>query len=227
MLAKGTKLVSIYYGNMSAEEILKQEYPLVYSFNRDTKLINVSKILNITTALLHPTESYLIIRFDSGLEVHCTRDQEFYTFRARIVKAEDIQPGESIRAFSMSLAKDGHYRVHGWVNDKPKHQYVARLVWNYFFGQIEDNLILHHKDFDKVNNDIRNLELLTNSFHNVVHYPMRRDGGFHHGNHKVISVTYTFEPEEMISIELDNNNSVVIADNIPVAGTNSGIIVLV
>jgi hypothetical protein len=126
----------------------------------------------------------------------------------------------------MSLAKDGHYRVHGWVNEKPKPQYVARMVWEYFFGKIEEDLILHHKDFNKTNNDIRNLELLTNSFHNVVHYPMRRDGGFFHGNHKVVDISPVEKEIEAIKIYLDNNNSVVIADDIPVAGCNSGIIAL-
>jgi hypothetical protein len=223
MLYKDTRLLSIYYGDMTAEEIMKQEYPLVFSFNEKTKLMDVAKILKIEISHLPAFR----VTFDSGLVIDCTPDHSFYTYRGYLRQAKDFEINQAVRAFSMSLPeKDGHYRVHGWVDGKPRHQYLARMIWEYFFGKIVGDNILHHKDFNKTNNDIKNLELLTNSFHNSVHYPHRRDGGFAHfsGNHKVVSADYLGFSLPMESILLDKNNSVVIPDAEPVSGCSSGIV---
>ena len=57
--------------------------------------------------------------------------------------------------------KGGHY-----FNDFSVH----RAIFSYYHGSIPNSLDIHHKDMDKANNDILNLELLTKSGHHKKHW---------------------------------------------------------
>jgi ribonucleoside-diphosphate reductase alpha chain len=219
-----TKIHTVYEGAISFKELAERgEDILVYSFNPETKLMEVD-------TMVHPRKTreraeIIQITFDSGLVLRCTPDHNLYSFRGGKIKAKYLEPGQSIRAFSMSIPEDGHLRVHGWVNGKTKHQYVARMVWEYYNGKIEGDEILHHIDFDKLNNHIDNFELLSNSIHNMKHYPMRKDGGFFRKgrNHKVVSI----EPagyEDVYNGTVINNHSYIIADDVPIKGVATGIV---
>ena len=50
-----------------------------------------------------------------------------------------------------------------------KNQHVHRLEWMKHFGEIPSGYIIHHKDEDKTNWSIDNLELLTRSEHVLQH----------------------------------------------------------
>ena len=50
---------------------------------------------------------------------------------------------------------------------------MHRVVWNYFNGEIPEGYQIHHKDLDKNNNDISNLQLLTFSEHAKIHSNIR------------------------------------------------------
>jgi ribonucleotide reductase alpha subunit len=208
-----TKILTVYNGAVAFKELAeKGEDVLVYTWNPTTKLMEVGTMRNP-----HKTREnaeLVEVEFDSGLKIRCTPDHSLYTFRGNKVQVKDLKVNTSIRAFSMSIAKDGHYRVLGWRNGSAKHQYVARMIWEYHNGKIEGDLILHHKDFNKLNNDLDNLELLKNSKHNQVHYPYRRDGGFFRKgrNHKIISITPLEEREDVYNGSVDNTHTYIIAD---------------
>lgn len=51
-------------------------------------------------------------------------------------------------------------------NGKVKNMFVHRLVWLAFKGSIPKNLQINHKDENKGNNDLSNLELLTSKENN-------------------------------------------------------------
>lgn len=46
-------------------------------------------------------------------------------------------------------------------NGKRKNHYVHRLVAESFLGEIQDGIVVNHKDFDMSNNNVSNLELCT------------------------------------------------------------------
>jgi hypothetical protein len=59
-----------------------------------------------------------------------------------------------------------------WLENRSVH--VHRLEWEKHFGAIPDNCIIHHKDENKMNWNIDNLELLSRDAHirthkNIVH----------------------------------------------------------
>ncbi len=49
-----------------------------------------------------------------------------------------------------------------------KRSYIHRDVYEYYFGEIPDGYDVHHKDGDRSNNDIGNLEIYTKSEHGKV-----------------------------------------------------------
>src|SRR5699024_357442 len=73
----------------------------------------------------------LKITFDSGLVVRCTPDHSFFSFRGKKVKAKNLKPGKSVRAFSASRDSSGHERVHAWDSNRNKavHQWTHRMIW--------------------------------------------------------------------------------------------------
>lgn len=215
------KILTVYDGPQSFKDLVGKD-TLVYAWNPDTKLPVIRMMRNPRKT--REDAELVEVLFDSGLKIKCTPDHCFYTFRGNKVKAKDLKMGQSIRAFSMSQHRDGHLRVHGWVNGKAKHQYVARLVWECFNGKVPEKYILHHKDFNKLNNRIENFQLLTNSTHNAVHYPYRVDGGFFHRNHKIISITSLDQKEDVYNGTVDDVHTYIIVDDTPVSGIYSGIV---
>lgn len=224
MLWMDTKIQTVYDGPQPLKSLLGKEV-LVYAWNPQTKLPAID-ILEKDYGIDLECPTCVEVAFDSGLKVICTTNHRFYTFRGKLHWALALRHGESIRAFSLSIQKkDGHLRAHGWVDGKTKHQYVARMIWEYYNGPIEHGMILHHRDFNKLNNRLENFELLNNSIHNSVHYPGRREAGFHRrGNHKVESIRGLQEKFPVVAVSTRKLNTLILADEIPVAGVASGVV---
>lgn len=61
--------------------------------------------------------------------------------------------------YTITSRKEGNHRKR-----------LHRLVFEKFHGSIPDKYIVHHKDGDKLNNCILNLELVTCEKHNTLHH---------------------------------------------------------
>ena len=59
--------------------------------------------------------------------------------------------------------RDGYYRVNLYRNKVAKKALVHRVVWSTFNGPIPEGLEVNHRDEDKANNALLNLELVTPS----------------------------------------------------------------
>lgn len=169
----------------------------------------------------------LEVEFDSGLRVRCTPDHGFYSFRGKRVDVQDLKIGQSVRAWSMSAHRDGHLRVHGWDSerDMPAHQWLHRMVWENAHGEIPDGHVVHHKDEDKTNNALSNLEMLTEYDHQSHHYPAREAAGFTGScrNHKVVAIRDA-GTADVYNGCVDDAHTYIILDHEPVAGIASGIV---
>ena len=77
------------------------------------------------------------------------------------------------------LSRHGYLRVTITVNYVKYSCMAHRLVWRHFYGPIPENITVNHKDGDKTNNALPNLELATHSeqMDHAVHVLKRPLGG--------------------------------------------------
>lgn len=61
----------------------------------------------------------------------------------------------------------GYYRRQRWGVPGPSN--LHRAIWEHHNGPIPEGWFVHHKDGDSLNNDIQNLELVTQSGHARIH----------------------------------------------------------
>ena len=94
-------------------------------------------------------------------------------------------PEESnIKENKVEIIDDCHQKFNGIVFGKTKsghyrkifneHLFLHRYVYESHYGKIPDgDYVIHHKDFNKDNNDISNLQLLTRGEHTKIHESTR------------------------------------------------------
>ena len=67
-------------------------------------------------------------------------------------------------------SKRRHLRVYYWCHDKWKEppRTLHRDIWKETYGDIPKGFVIHHKDGNTLNNNIENLEILTNAQHDFI-----------------------------------------------------------
>lgn len=75
---------------------------------------------------------------------------------------------ERLRKVAYGQDKDGYYRVVLSLNKKRTYIKIHQIMANQFFGGCPDDMVINHKDGDKHNNEIENLEIITN-LNNIQH----------------------------------------------------------
>jgi hypothetical protein len=65
------------------------------------------------------------------------------------------------RLMSPAVSRTGYYQVNLYLEGRVKHFYVHRLVAAAFIKPIPEGMEVNHKDGDKSNNDVDNLEIVT------------------------------------------------------------------
>ena len=68
---------------------------------------------------------------------------------------------KTMRYRKLALHKNGYLKIDVWKNNKRKDYQVHRFVFECFRGDIPSDLQVDHRDNDKQNNCIDNLQLLT------------------------------------------------------------------
>lgn len=66
--------------------------------------------------------------------------------------------------------KQGYLRVCLWIDGKHKHIPIHILLYKTFIGNIPKGYDVHHKDHNKLNNSLDNLELIDKHTHSKMHY---------------------------------------------------------
>ena len=63
-----------------------------------------------------------------------------------------------------------YFLVDLWNGSKRDTRSVHILVYEAFVGKIKKGMMIHHKDENKLNNDVENLEMLSCLTHNRIHH---------------------------------------------------------
>ena len=83
---------------------------------------------------------------------------------------------------------------------------IHRVIWSFYNGKIPEDCVIHHKDFDKNNNDISNLQILTYSEHAKVHNAKRRNLEVKLTNEKKFDKIYGDLKNKIVTHEYDFNS---------------------
>ena len=167
----GETIVQTYGGNKKIKDITTDD--LVYSYNEFTNKIELKKVL-----ASNKTKSNAVVvkvTFDNNQEIVCTPDHQF---GVRVVN-KDVKGmwsgGEKINYISADNLKPGmrvksnYMQLHGDYIETSTDQLVHRLVYEHFNGSIPNGYVIHHKDGNKLNNRIENLQLMSSKEHRVEH----------------------------------------------------------
>ena len=82
---------------------------------------------------------------------------------------------KSLAIVEIEIIDEKHQRFNGQIfyNTKKGHLYrtvtLHEAVWRFHFGDIPVGYVIHHRNGDKTDNRIENLQLMTNSEHRVWH----------------------------------------------------------
>lgn len=101
-------------------------------------------------------------------EVYCfDKDKDNLPVFVEMLKSRGYHIGEDghIRspkgALCSKLMRNGYYMTSAQYNKKIWYFMEHRVVWCWYNGPIPDGLVINHKDFNKANNRIGNLEVVT------------------------------------------------------------------
>ena len=112
-----------------------------------------------------------------------TRQSVYSGFKVRNFKLRGVnfKPFQIFDRKKFSLRPTGYYELTN-SDRTPMHIYV----WRFYNGEIMKGYEIHHIDFDKSNNNIENLQLLTKSEHTKLHSRILKGAA---NNKKIIRVS--------------------------------------
>ncbi len=115
-------------------------------------------------------DALIEIELDNHAAIHCTPDHEFVLRDGRMLRANELRPGDSLMPLYRKIAR-GYEMVYQPSNSHlyPTHRLADE--WNLRNGIYPDqpNTHRHHKDCDRINNMPRNIERMEASAYIKLH----------------------------------------------------------
>ena len=104
---------------------------------------------------------------------------------------------QSFNGMIFKKSPDGYY-----FNDAGP---IHKVIWSYYNGAVAEGCVVHHKDFDKNNNDLSNLQLLTLSEYAKVHNSKQKISQGKFKNEKKFDKIYSDLMNKIVTHEYDFN----------------------
>lgn len=138
----------------------------VYSRNAENKIV---PSLAKDPRIIEYVDSILEITLDNNKKIKCTQDHLFMLKDGSYKKAIDLTVKDSLMPLYIVYKKCGAGNgVYEYIKDFGNSGFTHRLFAESYFGNVEEKVI-HHKDFNPLNNDKENLAIITNSEHAYLH----------------------------------------------------------
>lgn len=155
----------------------------VYSINPKSGKVEIKQGRN--PRITGHNQSLVRVTLDDGSFLDTTPDHKFLLKSGKIVLAKDLKTGDSLPAFSKSLAtiKDGgknYYQINTQGKPTFEHRLIAKHYYPKIWEEIYNNtktigfaktggLVVHHKDYNGLNNHPDNLQVMTFKNHQQFH----------------------------------------------------------
>lgn len=160
----------------------------VYSMNKETGLIEIK--MGRHPRITGHNKKLVRVWLDDGSHLDTTPEHKFILLSGDIVEAKNLKSGDSLPRFTKALepVKQGskdYYLIHCDTripNNKRvfEHRLIAKFYqsqkWNSTYQNAKENgwaktggLVVHHKDYNQLNNCPDNLQIMTFSEHSKLH----------------------------------------------------------
>jgi len=168
-LAGETKIKTVEYGDEEIKNLVGKEFG-VWSYDADSKEVCIKRGHSVRKTQENAKVMELIL--DNGESLILTPNHPIAVNRPNRwglptinwVEARDLKPGDSIKSLYFTQAGENGYVM---VNGTQKRANILS-EW-YEQRPIDSNEVVHHKDFDKTNDSIDNLERMLDSEHRALH----------------------------------------------------------
>lgn len=166
----------------------------VYSVDRKTGMIAIKRGVN--PRVTRKNAELVRVHLDNGTWLDTTPDHNYLTLDGEKIEAKDLKPGQSLPRFlkrKEPVKKGGneYLRIYTNTRDTSKdkifeHRLIAKRNYPTRWAEIYDNekksgwingsLVVHHKDYNPLNNAPSNLEVMTWSAHSKLHAEQDNQG---------------------------------------------------
>ena len=166
----GDTLVPLIDGkSYSLKELAEMDKEIiVYACTASGKVVAAKATAKITR-----TDAEIVkVILDDGAEIRCTLEHRFMLRDGSFVEAKDLKAGESLMPLYRETDKDGYILVQQNYSGRMQkaHWIVARSG---LLGKIPrfeyERTVIHHKNFDEIDNRPENLEFMSVSEHSAYH----------------------------------------------------------
>jgi intein/homing endonuclease len=195
----------------------------VYSVNPNTGAIEPDKILAATKTRLNA--ELIRVHLDNEQHIDCTPDHRFMLRDGTYKEAKDLIPNESLMPLYTKLSQGKRYPGYELIRDvknlgscnlglwKGTHQLVAYIAlqeeYQRKYAELvltgkETHLVVHHKDFNKRNNDPSNLQWMGDQEHWLYHASL---GGQFTSKHRGETYEQMYGKEKATEIRKKQSNN--------------------
>lgn len=149
-----------------------QERFLVFSYDYKTDSIKLGKAYHPRKKQGGARKAWKVV-FDNDQFVIGSAGHPFLMRNGEYKKLEELSVGESVMPFYQKDFYNNGYRClynfsKGWQSE---HKIIAEQ----FYRELNDNEVVHHKNFDKTNNLPENLQIMKDAEHRAYHIKLNND----------------------------------------------------
>ncbi len=131
----------------------------VYSRDKDG---NIVPGRGFNPRITQYVDKIAIVTLDNGSQIKCTIDHRFMNRDGKYVEAQDLKPGDSLMSLYTRINDNvayNHKREQFYNSITNKWEFTHHMVLDYFEPKEDPTgYHRHHKDFDYLNNDPKNLK---------------------------------------------------------------------
>lgn len=160
----------------------------VYSMNKETGMVEIK--MGRHPRVTGTNNKLVRVLLDDGSYLDTTPEHKFILLSGEIVQAKNLKPGNSLPRFTKALepvkaeSKD-YYRIYCNTKDQSKdkifeHRLIAKFhnqeEWHKIYDSAKKSgftktggLVVHHKDYNQLNNFPDNLQIMTFKDHQKLH----------------------------------------------------------
>ena len=178
----GDTVIKLLDGTYPTIRELAENHKSVWVYSVDDKTGEIVPAIAHDARKIKRVKSLIRIYFDDGGHIDCTPDHKFLTRDLQYKKAKNLHIGESIMPCNYRFGNANHEYVRNtplmceesrWILSKVKcatHSIATHsLVYSFFNGIIPEGYVVHHVDFNSLNNVPDNLVIMRKNRHNAIH----------------------------------------------------------